>query len=231
MRPSIGGEREDKFVTKSSPLFKRTRLLEGQIDEFLDKISEAGLIFQRALKIYLEKGPCEEFESSARNVNEVESRGDDLRRTIEMQLYEQTLIPDLRGDVLSLLEDLDYLMNIYQANCYRFSIESPDIPDEFHRDFMDLVETVVTCVDTVVMSARAFFRNIDAVRDHNSKVMFYETEADKISTKLKRGIFASDLPKVEKLHLRYFVDQVDELANEAEDIADALAIYTIKRSL
>lgn len=231
MRPPPGGEREGNSVAKSSALFHRTRLLEGQIDEFLDKVSEAGLIFQRALKTYLELGPCEEFEQSARDVSKVESRGDELRRTIEAQLYEQTLIPDLRADVLSLLEDLDYLMNIYQANCFRFSIETPDIPEEFHRDFMDLVETVVTCVDTVVMSARAFFRNIDAVRDHNSKVMFYETEADIIGTRLKRGIFASDLAKVEKLHLRHFVDRVDELANEAEDIADALAIFTIKRSL
>jgi uncharacterized protein Yka (UPF0111/DUF47 family) len=61
--------------------------------------------------------------------------------------------------------------------------------------------------------------------------MFYETEADKISTKLKTMAFSSDLPKVEKIHLRYFIERVDELANEAEDIADALAIYTIKRSI
>jgi uncharacterized protein Yka (UPF0111/DUF47 family) len=43
--------------------------------------------------------------------------------------------------------------------------------------------------------------------------------------------FSSDLPKVEKIHLRYFIERIDELANEAEDIADALAIYTIKRSI
>ena len=30
-------------------LFKRTRALENQIDEFLDKISEAGLVFKRAV--------------------------------------------------------------------------------------------------------------------------------------------------------------------------------------
>jgi predicted phosphate transport protein (TIGR00153 family) len=157
--------------------------------------------------------------------------GDDLRRTIETQLYEQTLIPDLRADVLRLLEDLDTLINITQANCYRFTIETPDIPPEYHGDFMRLTENVVACVETVVLSSRAFFRNIDAVRDHNSKVMFYETEADKISTKLKTMAFSSDLPKVEKIHLRYFIERVDELANEAEDIADALAIYTIKRSI
>ncbi len=218
-------------LPKRSALFGRTKVLENQVDEFLDRISEAGLIFQGAIRVYLESGPSEEFEASVSEVSEVENRGDELRRLIETQLYERTLIPDLRADVLSLLEDLDWLLNVYEANCFRFSTEAPDIPPEYHRDFEKLTSTVVICVECVVMAARAFFRNIEAVRDHNHKVMFYETEADKISTKLKRAIFSSDLPKVEKIHLRYFVDRIDELANAAEDIADYLAIYTIKRSI
>jgi uncharacterized protein Yka (UPF0111/DUF47 family) len=94
-----------------------------------------------------------------------------------------------------------------------------------------MVDTASDCAERAVMAARAFFRNIDAVRDHTHKVIFLETETDKISTKLKRAIFASDMPKGEKLHLRYFVDRVDELANAAEDVADAVAIFAIKRNV
>lgn len=216
-------------LEKITNIFGRTRALESQIDEFLDKVSEAGLVFSRAMKVYLAQGSCPEFEAFLEHETHVEHRGDDLRRTIETALYAQTLIPDFRGDVLSLLEDMDNLVNIYEANLYRFSIEKPVIPSEYHRDFQDLTETVVTCVETVVLAARAFFRDIEAVRDYNAKVMFYESEADKISTKLKRSVFASDLDLAHKTQLRYFVERVDELANEAEDIADYLAIYTIKR--
>ena len=126
---------------------------------------------------------------------------------------------------------MDYLINIYEANLYRFSIEAPEIPASFRRGFKELTETVVTCVEAVVLAARAFFRDIEAVRDHNSKVMFLETEADQISTKLKRAVFASDLELAHKTQLRYFAERVDELDNEAEDIADALAIYAIKRKM
>lgn len=216
---------------KATRFFGRTRALESQIDEFLDKVSEAGLVFSRAMKRYLEHGTDDEFDVFLKQVAQVEHRGDDLRRTIETELYAQTLIPDFRGDVLRLLEDMDNLVNIYEANFYRFSIEKPEIPVEYHQDFRDLTETVVTCVESVVFAARAFFRDIETVRDHNSKVMFYETEADKISTKLKRAVFASNLELAHKTQLRYFVERVDELANEAEDIADALAIYAIKRQL
>ena len=189
------------------------------------------MIFERAIKVYLEDGYSEDFEGYTNQVNAVETKGDVLRRNIEAQLYEQTLIPDLRADVLKLLEDLDNLINIMQANCYRFAIEKPEIPAEYVKEFSRLTETVMRSVDSIVMSARAFFRNITAVRDHNSKVLIYETEADQISTKLKIQIFSSDLPKVEKIHLRYFAERIDELANEAEDIADSLAIHTIKRSV
>ncbi len=81
------------------------------------------------------------------------------------------------------------------------------------------------------MASRAFFTNIEAVRDHNVKVMFFETEADKISTRLKTKIFNSDLPLDRKIHLRYFSERIEDATNRAEDVAENLAIYTLKRSM
>jgi predicted phosphate transport protein (TIGR00153 family) len=179
--------------------------------------------------MYLEQGYFDDFERFLEQGTVIEHDGDVLRRSIETQLYAQTLIPDLRGDVLRLLEDLDNLMNIYEADLYRFSIQRPVIPGEYRKDFLELVETAVACVECVVLSARSFFRDIEAVRDHNSKVMFHEHQADYICTRLQRAIFSSELPLAHKTHLLYFVERIDELANKAEDIADALAIYAIKR--
>ena len=214
---------------KVSHLFNGTRSLENQIDEFLDKVSESGMVFDRAIRVYLNQGPSEEFNNFLNQAANIERRGDDLRRAVEAELYVRTLIPDLRGDVLALLESMDHLINVYEGDLFRISIQSPDIPDEFHSGFIELTETVVSCVDSVVLAARAFFRDIDAVRDHSSKTIFLETEADKTGTKLQRAIFASALPLERKMHLRYFVERIDVLANSVEHVADALQIYTIKR--
>jgi predicted phosphate transport protein (TIGR00153 family) len=219
------------FQKKASHLFSGTRSLENQIDEFLDKVSEAGMVFDRAMRVYLKQGSNEEFNTFLSQAASMERRGDDLRRAVEAELYVRTLIPDLRADVLALLEGIDHLINVYEGDLFRISIQSPEIPEEFHAGFLDLVETVVICVDSVVLAARAFFRDIDAVRDHCSKTIFLETEADKIGTKLQRAIFASELPLERKMHLRYFVERIDELANSAEDVADDLQIYTIKRRI
>ena len=216
---------------KVSHLFSGTRSLENQIDEFLDKVSEAGMVFGRAMRVYLNHGSSDDFDNFLDQAADIERRGDELRRSIETELYARTLIPDLRADVMALLEGMDHLINVYEGDLFRISIQSPEIPQEFHAGFMELVETVVSCVDSVVLASRAFFRDIDSVRDHSSKTIFLETEADKIGTKLQRAIFGASLPLERKMHLRYFVERIDELANSAEDVADALQIYTIKRRI
>ena len=211
--------------------FRRTKALENEIDAFLDKLSESGLLFKRAVQIYLADGASAEFDEKLQAVNRLESEADKLRRSIETQLYTQTLIPDSRGDVLGLLENLDSVLNLHEGALWSFSIEQPDIPSEFHDDFAVLTDQSVLAVEAIVLASRAFFRNIEAVGDHMHKVMFYEKEADRVSTKLKRAIFGSDMSLSHKAHLRNFVEHIDNLADRSEDVADRLAIYTIKRTV
>ncbi len=217
------------ILSGSMSPFRRTKVLENQIDGFLDKLSESGLLFKRAVQIYLDEGASAGFDEKLQAVNGLESEADDLRRSVIAQLYTQTLIPESRGDVLGLLENLDSVLSYYEGALWGFSIEQPDIPPEFRTDFALLCDQAVLAVESIVLASRAFFRNIEAVHDHMHKVMFYEKEADKISTKLKRAIFGSDLPLSHKAHLRSFVEHIDNVADQSEDVADRLAIYTIKR--
>ncbi len=218
-------------LLKRVRIFGRTKALESEIDEFLDRLSQCALVFKLAVRIYLVEGNNGEFERKLQQVSELESRADQLRRSIEIQLYSQTLIPESRGDVLGLLETLDSVLNIFEGTLWNFSIETPEISSHLQQDFQDLTEMAVLAVESLVLAARSFFRNIEAVGDHLHKVMFYEKEADKVSTKLKRAIFAQDIPLSHKAHLRHFAEQIDNVADRAEDVADRLAIYTIKRKI
>lgn len=213
------------------PLFGRTKALENQIDGFLDKISESAVLFKLAVKLYLKEGANGEFNEKLTAVNAMESEADTLRRDIEKALYTYTLIPDSRGDVLGLIETLDQIMGLFEGALWAFEIENPDIPDDFKADFRKLANRVVDAVDALVLGARSFFRAPHAVGDYNHKVMLFEKEADKISTKLKKEIFSSDLDLAHKNHLRYFVEHIDNVADWAEDVADRLAIYAIKRTV
>ncbi len=216
---------------KDLALFRRTRVLESEIDQFLNQLSESGLLFRSALHSYLQEGASEEFERKLQEVNALESRNDSLRRSIETQLYVQTLIPDSRGDVLGLLENLDGVHGLLEGGLWQFEIETPAIPENLRPLYGELADAAVNALESLVLASRAFFRNIDAVGDHMHKVMYHEKEADKIGTKLKREIFATDLPLYEKTHLRDFCEHIDNVADRSEDVADRLAIYVIKRTI
>ena len=218
-------------LTKNISLFRHTRALENEIDEFLDKLSQSSLHFKIAVKVYLHDGSTTDFELKLQDVNKMESEADHLRRAIETKLYAQTLIPESRGDVLGLIENLDHLLNLFEGALWAFFIEKPEIPDEYHVNYETLTDIAVESVEALVLASRAFFRNIEAVSDHNHKVMFYEKEADKVSTKLKQAIFNSELDLSRKAQLRNFVEHIDNIPDWAEDVADRLAIYAIKRTL
>ena len=216
---------------KNKSLLSRTKALEIQIEEFLDKVTESTELFSIAFKVYLAEGVDTQFEEFLNKVQAIEREGDELRRQIETELYERTLIPDLRSDVIWLIENMDKLTNTCKANLFRLSIQQPEIPDKLRATYIELIDITIDCVDKVVFTARNFFEDHESVADLAREVALLETKADEVSSPLQRRIFDSDLDLSQKMQLRYFVEHFDELANQSEDIADQLAISAIKRRI
>ena len=60
---------------------------------------------------------------------------------------------------------------------------------------------------------------------------FLEHETDLTSGRLKEAIFDSDLHLSNKLQLSTIVDEIENIADLAEDSIDRLLIFTIKRDI
>ena len=95
------------FGLKSSSLFSDTKKLEREIDGFVDILSEVGLVFKNIVPTYLSHSANGKFEEMVEKVKEMESKADKITKEVEHTLYEETLIPDARSDVLRLLEHMD----------------------------------------------------------------------------------------------------------------------------
>jgi len=217
------------MVHRLSP-FGRTRALQGQIDEFLDAVSRGGLIFQRGLRACIERR-LEIAEQKLVQITELEHHADDLRRSTETTLYAEMLIPESRGDVLNLLGDLDDLLDGFKSSLMGFVVERPDVPDAFRSGVIDLGAIVTESCEQTVQAARAFFRDAPNIRDHIHKIGHYEAESDEVTLRLRKAIFAHDMPLAQKLHLRGHIQGISQIADAAEDCGDRLTIYAIKRSL
>lgn len=212
-------------------IFKKSINIEKEIDDFLNQVSEAGLLFKSGIDIYL-SGKKDRFQKTIDEITHIEHKGDALRRSIEEKLYRKTLIPESRGDVLDLLESLDAVLDRFKGALYRFDIENIEIDPRFHNDFKELIRNVINASEALVQSSRCFFKDISSVANHMHKVSFWETESDKISTMLQKKIFShSEMRLSHKMQLRDFVRHVDKIADRAEDVADDLSIFCIKRSM
>lgn len=224
---------DDTFFTRIKLiafLLHKTKELEGEIDHYLDLVIKGGLLFKQGIKFYLE-GEKEQFENRSFELDKTESEADSLRRTIENKLYSQTLIPEARGDVLGLLESTDHVLNIAADSLHYFAIESPEFVPDLNHLYRDLTDVCAKTMENLVMAIRAYFRDISNVKDHINKVQFYEKESDKLGRKIKEEIFSRDIHLSRKIHLRYFIDKLERIADAAEDTCDRLAIAVIKRSV
>ncbi|MDY4885849.1 MAG: DUF47 family protein [Alphaproteobacteria bacterium] len=212
-------------------LFSNTKELEQKIDMLHDKIIEVAMVFKKAVNVYLQEKRSTDYRKLSKEIKIIEHDADCLRRDIENRLYSQNLIPDLRGNVLELVENLDKVINEFDEVAHQFYIEQPEIPEKYFERFKELVSQVCECAENLSMASRSFFRDLSVVRDYAQKVYWLEHESDKTSASLKEAVFASDLELAHKLQLESFLSEVADVADLAEDCVDRLLIYVIKRDI
>jgi predicted phosphate transport protein (TIGR00153 family) len=209
--------------------FGKTKLLESQVDQFLDLITKGTLCMRAAIQSYL-GGDDEDFQSRLERVSDYEKEADELRRSTQSMIYTYSLIPESRADVLGLLENLDSVIDRAKQVVQEFDVQEPDVEVGYFDLYLQVTNKSVKAVEQVVDAARAFFRNESRMRDCINKVDFYESEADRAGFRLKKQIYQSDLDLARKHHLRYFADALESLSDIAQEVSERLTIASIKRS-
>lgn len=212
--------------------FKRANQSIELLDQFMNNIDEGMLIFKEGIKNYL-YGDREKFLDNLRTLSTLETDADIIKRKVEQLLYTQSLMPQLRGDILNLLEELDSIIDLAKTNLFQFDVEVPFIPAELNQDMIKLSELSCNAVESVIPAARSYFRDPDSIKEKLHRVYLYEKEADKLADSIKRKVFQGmpGMKLSEKFHLRYFTLHIENLSDAAQRAADLLAIMAIKRTI
>ena len=212
-------------------LFGRTKELEVEISKYLDTVNNAVLIFKRDVERYIKKN-FDEFEESFVEIKDIENKADDYLKDIRYKLYKYMLIPEARGDVLTLLESIDNMVDLIKKVVFQLSIESPEIPEDIESAFLELTDNSTMAADELVKAMRSYFEDISMVDNYINKVSFYEHEADKIEENLKRYVFKlEDMELCRKVHLRHFAEKIASVSDVAETIAEMISFAVIIRSI
>lgn len=214
------------------PLFGRTSTLIHQIDEFLDRVAEGAMVFEEGVGILAERGVDEGCEAKLQHLNELKKNASKLGRDIVTNLYAQMLVPDARADILELIAALNRIVDSLHQKFTDITIFNPDVPAGIISGYRELTSAVVKTVESTVQAARAYFKDINTVRDHIHKISHHESASDETAIRLKKQIFSDASLNFElKWILSNSVNDIDHIADDAEHIGDRLSIYAIKRSL
>lgn len=202
------------------------------IDKFLDGVDQSLLLFKEGVKNYLYNN-LDSFSHNTSSLANVEIESDKLRREIEKQLFTQSISPQVRGDIMQLLEQMDNIIDHAKKYLFQFEVEIPHIPAEMTQDFIQLTQVSVSAAEAVVPAAKAYFSDPLQVNEKIHRIYFYEKETDFLADSVRRKVFREmqDLKLSEKFHLRYFTLHIENISDTAEKVADLLSIMAIKRMI
>ncbi|QLE87338.1 DUF47 family protein [Shewanella sp. Scap07] len=216
--------------SRLTTLLSQSQSTETKVYLFLDQVTLSHHKSVEMWTSYLNYGPqSDAFAQALKELQEIEHQADLLKREIEQTLYRKTLIPDLRSDVASLIDLTDRLINRQETIGLHLKIEQPLIPQPVGQELLALLDIVGATIDHTLLCAKSFFTDLQRVQEYHTKVIAFESQADKQCTRTKVMLFDTDMPLVNKIQLRYFCDRLDQVANLAEDISDRIAIFTLKR--
>jgi len=207
---------------------KRNRIYEI-VERYLDKMLEAAELFKKTMEKYFEVGLSREFIEMIEATHLSESMADDIRREIELEMYEKSLIPESRGDILGLLEVTDEVMNKAQSVLYQIETENLEIPQELKDDFIKLIHNNISAFEVAVDGFRILFHNLKAVREKVQEVDKRESSSDRMERDLIRKIFAANYDIGEKILLKDLVIEIGNISDMSEEVTDRLNIVAAKR--
>ena len=145
------------------------------------------------------------------------------------ELLNVFITPYDKESIYRMIVQLDWIA--LSVNHFRLEAEVYGI--ESLHEYESILATLGTMIADLRRALDALgTRDLAAVADHLHKVSHWETQSDKVSTRIQMRVFREkELHLSHRMQLRDFIRHVDKIADRAEDVADKLRIYAIKRSL
>ena len=210
--------------------WKKEQSIIDKIKAYLDQVDRCRNRFRSCIEKLVLEPENTENQAILEEVHRSESKADDLRRSIELQLYERALIPESRGDVLGLLETLDAIPGLFQSLCYQFLLQKIVLPEQFRERYLHLVDVNIKSYDLVREAVLGLFfsKNVKSLTDLVDAV---ESDSDHIERDLIRDIFSCKLDKADKILLKEIVINTGDISDQAETVKDRLILAIVKRKI
>lgn len=218
----------------SDIFMRRQRHIQRLVGQYMDTWIGCIRAFRTAWDIYFTEGIDEEFLYRVDATHKEESRADDIRRQIELELYSKALLPESRGDILGVLESVDELLSTAEWSLYEVHLQGLMIPEEIRPNMIKMVDIACSCCEMVNKAVRILFAGSGKIGDLVSlvhEIDGFESETDHLERSLIRTVFKMDIDTGEKVMLKELIRRLTKVSDRAEHVGDRLTLVSVKRRL
>jgi len=212
-------------------MWKKNQALREDIDRYLAVVDECLDCFCRGLQHVIEHGHDAHFLGLVDETHQKESDADGIRREIELQLYEKSLLPDSREDLMLLLERLDSLPNTAEEILRRIAYQELKIPTFLRDPLQEIARIGVETFGMVKEAVADALGTGEHTQELARRIDEAESVVDRLEGETVRALFQSDIGTGRKILLADLVARISDLCDDEEDAAYFLRIFVVKRRI
>lgn len=210
-------------------LFKKQRQVESLIYGYLENLRIVKDHFSKAMDICLENSSCEDFDFLTGQTHKFESKADDIREEIKNLMYGKALIPESRGDIMGLVEEIDKIPSIFQRLLYTINTQKLVIPAFIVPDVKELIKISLVSCDLMMEQVEVLFKRKGGIRILVATIDHNESHCDHIERSIITKIFDSDLDPFQKLQIKELVIDMGEISDHVDTVSKRINIISMKR--
>jgi predicted phosphate transport protein (TIGR00153 family) len=210
-------------------LFKKQRQVESLIYSYLENLRIVKDHFSKAMDICMENSSCEDFDFLTGQTHKFESKADDIREEIKNLMYGKALIPESRGDIMGLVEEIDKIPSIFQRLLYTINTQKLVIPALIVPDIKELIRISLVSCDLMMEQVEVLFKRKGGIRILVATIDHNESHCDHIERSIITKIFDSDLDPFQKLQLKELVIDMGEISDHVDAVSKRINIISMKR--
>ncbi|MFH1124734.1 MAG: DUF47 family protein [Pseudomonadota bacterium] len=210
-------------------LFKKQRQIELLIYSYLDHLKITQRRFSEALKLSLDHNTSGTFVFLTEQTHKFESKADDIREEINNLMYGKALLPESRGDIMTLLEEIDVIPRVFEQVLFMINTQKLSIPDFIIPDIKKLVSLSLGSFELTLRQVESLFKRGKGIRALVATIDLNESKCDHVQRRLITDIFDSDLDPFQKLQLKDMIICLGEISDQADRVSKRVNIITMKR--
>ena len=212
-------------------LFNKNKILLEKYTNYLNICVDTIEIFREAIEHSMKSGLDEHYGVLARKVHEKESDADGMRRIIECEMYEQSLLPESREELLDIIERIDAIPNGADHLATLLMIQKTEIIPSLKKDISELLSISVESFKYTREAALDCFMKMQRIKELQTLIKNTESIGDTLEHEMIRRIFEEETGMGEKIIQKDIVYQIGDICNMCEHVMDRIVICSIKRKL